>query len=115
MTTKQLNFEIEVIAVEGWFPGAAPARQSLHPGESATVDVTFRVVGDFDDQLWLSTASVQQRILAACLVPKSPEFEVEHGGVRYVAQRAEHLGTGEVRVCYAPVSNDSDVAFVARP
>ena len=65
MTTKQLNVEIEVIALEGWFPEAAPARQSLHPGESATVDVTFRVVGDFDGQLWLSTASVPDGVTVA--------------------------------------------------
>ena len=59
-------------------------------------------------------ASLQRRIFADHFVPNSPEFTQDFGGVRFVAQRAEHLGTGEVRIYYAPVSNFNDVAFVVR-
>lgn len=59
-------------------------------------------------------ASLQRRIFADGLVPNSPEFDVEFGGVSYVAQRAEHLQTGEVRIYYAPTANYNQVAFVTR-
>lgn len=58
-------------------------------------------------------AGLQQRIFAAGFVPNSPEFEVDHAGVRYVAQRAEHLGTGEVRVYYVKAGDWGNVAFEA--
>ena len=39
---------------------------------------------------------------------------VTKDGIAYVAQRAEHLGTGEVRIYYAPTTNYNQVAFVVR-
>ncbi len=56
-------------------------------------------------------AALQQRIFAAGFVPNSPEFEIDE----CIAQRSEHLGTGEVRVYYAPLSNVNQVAFEVRP
>jgi hypothetical protein len=60
------------------------------------------------------TAALQQRIFAAGFVPNSPEFEVEYAGVRYVAQRAERLDTGEVRVYYVRSGDWSNVAYHRR-
>ncbi len=59
-------------------------------------------------------AALQQRIFAAGFVPNSPEFEVEYAGVRYVAQRAERLDTGEVRVYYVRSGDWSNVAYHRR-
>jgi len=56
-------------------------------------------------------AALQQRIFNAGFVPNSPEFEIDE----CVAQRAEHLSTGEVRVYYAPLSNVNQVTFAVRP
>jgi hypothetical protein len=59
-------------------------------------------------------ASLQKRIFADGFVPNSPEFDVEKGGSVYRGQRAEHLGSGEVRVYFAPVPNWNAVDFVVR-
>jgi hypothetical protein len=59
-------------------------------------------------------AALQKRIFAAGFVPNSPEFDIEFRDVAYVAQRAEHLGTGEVRVYYCKDGNWSAVQYVVR-
>jgi hypothetical protein len=59
-------------------------------------------------------AALQKRLFADGFVPNSPEFEVEHERVTYVAQRAEHLGTGEVRVYYVPKGDWAQVAYIRR-
>jgi len=59
-------------------------------------------------------ASLQKRIFADGFVPNSPEFEVEFGNARYVAQRAEHLGSGEVRVYYVRSGDWNNVAYHGR-
>lgn len=60
-------------------------------------------------------AALQMRIFADGFVPTSPEFDVPVHDVEYRAQRAEHLGTGKVRVYYAQVPDWSKVWFVERP
>jgi hypothetical protein len=59
-------------------------------------------------------AALQKRIFADDFVPNSSEFEEEDQGVTYVAQRAEHLGTGEVRVYYVPKGFWDQVTYVVR-
>lgn len=59
-------------------------------------------------------AALQQRIFAAGFVPNSPEFYVTKNNVTYVAQRAEHLGTSEVRIYFAPTTNVLNVGFEKR-
>ncbi len=59
-------------------------------------------------------AALQKRIFADGFVPNSPEFEVDFNSVSYVAQRAEHLDTGEVRVYHVVKGNWSDVRYVRR-
>jgi hypothetical protein len=59
-------------------------------------------------------AALQKQIFAAGFVPNSPEFEIDLSGVRYVAQRAEHLESGKVRVYYVPIGDWSRVRYVQR-
>jgi hypothetical protein len=61
-----------------------------------------------------SNAALQKRIFADGFVPNSPEFEIVFEDVRYVAQRAEHLKTGKVRVYYVPKGDWSQVGYVQR-
>lgn len=58
-------------------------------------------------------AALQRRIFADGFVPNSPEFAVEAAGVRYIGQRAEHLGTGEVRVYYVQMGEWDRVAYTS--
>jgi len=60
-------------------------------------------------------AALQSRIFADGFVPNSGEFPVPPGSGTYVAQRAEHLGTGEVRVYYCKVPLWHQVRFVSAP
>jgi hypothetical protein len=60
-------------------------------------------------------AALQKRIFADGLVPNSTEFDLEHAGVSYVAQRAEELRSGVVRVYYVKKENWDEVSFVERP
>ena len=59
-------------------------------------------------------AAIQKRILADGFVPNSQEFSLEVGGLRYVGQQCEHLGTGEVRVYYVQEGLWDDVKFVGQ-
>jgi hypothetical protein len=59
-------------------------------------------------------AALQKRIFADGFVPNSPEFALAFAGVNYTAQRAEHLGTGRVRVYYAVTGAWGDVRYVQR-
>jgi len=59
-------------------------------------------------------AALQKRIFADSFVPNSPELEVSFGDVAYAAQRAEHMGTGEVRVYYVRRGWWNDVFYVTR-
>jgi hypothetical protein len=59
-------------------------------------------------------AALQKRIFADGFVPNSPEFEIVVDDVSYVAQRAEHLKTGKVRVYYVPKGDWARVGYVQR-
>jgi hypothetical protein len=59
-------------------------------------------------------AALQKRIFADGFVPNSGEFRMTAEGVQYIAQRAEHLGTGAVRVYYVRVGDWGNVQFVQR-
>lgn len=60
-------------------------------------------------------AALQKVIFAHGFVPNSPEFDITHDLVPYRAQRAEHLGTGEVRVYYAVHDKWDAVYYYTRP
>lgn len=55
------------------------------------------------------TAAIQRAIMREGYVPTSDEFDVDHGGTGYVAQRAERLDSGEVRVFYCAKGAWADV------
>lgn len=55
-------------------------------------------------------AALQKRIFADGFVPNSGEFEFEG----HVAQRAEHLRTGEVRAYHVPIGQWDKVQYVRR-
>ncbi len=59
-------------------------------------------------------AALQKHIFADGFVPNSPEFELEVDDVSYVGQRAEALGTGEVRVYYVVKGHWDQVTFARR-
>ncbi|MFN8473794.1 MAG: hypothetical protein U0822_16510 [Anaerolineae bacterium] len=58
-------------------------------------------------------AALQKRIFADGFVPNSPEFSLQLGSP-YIAQRAENLATGEVRVYYVHDGDWENVSFVVR-
>jgi N-acetyl-anhydromuramyl-L-alanine amidase AmpD len=60
-------------------------------------------------------AALQARIFLDGLVPNSGEFDVLLGAATYRAQRAEHLGTGEVRVYFCQVPLWGQIWFVSPP
>jgi hypothetical protein len=59
-------------------------------------------------------AALQKEIVDDHFVPNSPEFDVTVDGQDYVAQRAEHLQSGKVRVYYANKQDVATVAYVTR-
>jgi hypothetical protein len=59
-------------------------------------------------------AALQKRIFADGFVPNSGEFRMTFEGAEYIAQRAEHLGTGAVRVYYVRAGDWDNVRFVQR-
>jgi hypothetical protein len=59
-------------------------------------------------------AALQRRIFSDGFVPNSGEFAIDVLGQNYTAQRAEHLGSGRVRVYYAVTGQWNDVRYVER-
>ncbi len=59
-------------------------------------------------------AALQKTIFADRFVPNSPELRVTFGGNTWAAQRAENLGSGAVRVYYAPIGDWGSARFVER-
>lgn len=59
-------------------------------------------------------AALQQVIFMDGFVPNSGEFPVSWHSRQYVAQRAEHLGSGEVRVYYCEDDDWQNVRHVIR-
>lgn len=83
------------------------------PPPEGDLDQRLRDLGAANQKIQLNrNASLQQAIAAAGFWPTSPEFSFSHGGAMYTAQRAEHPGTGEMRVYYVRVPVWNDVKFV---
>lgn len=59
-------------------------------------------------------AALQKEIFADGFVPNSGEYEAQWEGVEYVAQRAEHLASGEVRVYYVEEGDWENVRYEVR-
>lgn len=98
---------VGILGIEEAPPAPAPAVTSLHD--------TLITQGDAHQLLPFNReAALQKQIFADGLVPNSAEFNLTIDNVAYVAQRAEHLLTGEVRVYYAPTTNFANVQFVTK-
>lgn len=100
------------LAVQGH--GDVPGNDTACPGASlaallptisdpvATIDrAVLLAAADAAQVMRLNPqAALQKRIFEDGFVPTSPEFEIAHDARVYIAQRAEHLRTGAVRVYY---------------
>ncbi|MCW5852166.1 MAG: PQQ-dependent sugar dehydrogenase [Anaerolineae bacterium] len=60
------------------------------------------------------SAALQKRIFSDGFVPNSSEFGVTVNGVAYAGQRAENLGSGQVRVYYVVVGDWGNVQTATR-
>ena len=83
-------------------PVVSPPDQTLQ-GQLRAAGQQYQVIQFNPD------AALQKRIFSDGFVPNSSEFTIEREGVRYVAQRAEHLGSGEVRVYYVRMGDWGNV------
>jgi hypothetical protein len=85
------------------------------PPPEASLEETLLVAAEEAQLIQFNPkAALQKALFADGFAPNSPEFEIEHGGISYVGQRAEHPGTGEVRVYYAPIGQWDQVTYVRR-
>lgn len=97
-------------------PGDALAALLPVISEPVTVDrAALLAAADAAQVMRLNpAAALQKRIFADGYVPTSPEFEINDDGVTYVAQRAEQLASGVVRVYYAQLGDWANVRHVTR-
>ncbi len=85
-------------------------------GGESTLERTLLAEGELHQVIQFNPdAALQKRIFADGFVPNSPEFALTFEGVPYICQRAEHMGTGEVRVYHVIVGDWGNVQFVSRP
>ena len=91
-----------VQAVERGAAGGGPGPALLAEGEARQV-VQFN-----------PSAALQKRVFADGFVPNSPEFSLTVNGVAYAGQRAESLGSGQVRVYYVVVGDWGNVQSTTR-
>lgn len=61
------------------------------------------------------TAALQRQIFADGFVPNSPEFAAHYEERDYVAQRAERLDDGRVRIYYVSVDDWSTIHYLESP
>ena len=85
-------------------PSANPASQTAPARSTLLAEGDRRQVLQFNPG-----AALQQRIFRDGFVPNSDEFSIEVDGQRYAAQRAEHLGSGAVRVYYVSANDWANV------
>ena len=86
----------------------------LHP-EFEALDEALLWHGEAAQKIQFNPrAALQKAIFLDGYVPNSGEFTVAWMGREYVAQRAEHLGSGEVRVYYALLDDWANVRWVTR-
>lgn len=89
--------------------------EALQASEPLTLEEKLLAKAELEQLIQFNPkAALQKRIFADGFVPNSNEFNEEHEGVAYVTQRAEHLGTGEVRVYYVPVGYWDQVVYFHR-
>ncbi len=99
----------------GAFPLPAGVSGSDPNPQPTDLRTAMLAAGDAHQVIRFNTqAALQKSILADGLVPNSAEFPLTFEGTNYVAQRAEHLKTGTVRVYFCIVPQYDNVQFVVR-
>ncbi|MEM7128745.1 MAG: hypothetical protein AAF702_20600 [Chloroflexota bacterium] len=92
-------------------PVIKPPEPNLEPN-ALSLQEELRIAGQQHQLIQFNPdAALQKRIFADDFVPNSGEFTIERDGIQYVAQRAEHLGSGEVRVYYVQIGDWGNVQF----
>lgn len=100
-----------------WELSRAPADDTQGPPSRLPDDVQAALLENADANQVIQfdpEAALQKRIFADSFIPDSPEFSVQVDDNEYVAQRAEHLDTGEVRVYYAKGDNQETIHYLIR-
>jgi hypothetical protein len=93
--------------------GASAAGSQIHATTTTSLTEVLLATGKTHQVIQFNPqAALQRRIFADGFVPNSSEFNAEVQGLRYLAQQAEHLGTGKVRVYYVLVGDWGNVRFV---
>jgi hypothetical protein len=87
----------------------APLLPALPPRDMLLAEAEKRLVLAFNP-----SAALQKAIFKDGFVPNSTEFTLEFGGKPWVGQRAERLGTKEVRVYHCQIGVWDKVYFVER-
>lgn len=91
-----------------------PVDQDEQEGE--TFDQMFFRLGATNQKIRLNpSAALQKVIFAGDFVPTSEEFTTTWEGISWVAQLAESLESGEVRVYRCPVGEYDKVDYIVRP
>src|SRR5947209_980623 len=97
----------------GWF--RAPTTADVAYAEASPLDTTLLGEGEKNQVIQFNPdAALQKRIFADSFVPNSKEFSLQVGGTSYAAQRAENLGSGQVRVYYVAVGDWGNVRYAQR-
>ena len=108
------NQHVTFILTYQWMEGP-PSSPPPDAEEPPTESLEQRLLGEAAKRQVIQfnpEAALQKRIFADGFVPNSPEFTIDMEGVAYVAQRAEHLASGEVRVYYVRKGDWANVQFV---
>ncbi|MGB8647304.1 MAG: hypothetical protein WCF84_18850 [Anaerolineae bacterium] len=93
----------------------SPVKVSLDQPPAKPLSAVLLAAGEAHQVIQFNNqAALQKRIFADGFCPNSAEFQLTIGVTKYVAQRAENLGTGAVRVYYCPTTNYANVQFVER-
>lgn len=91
----------------------APLARAIRPTSGAVDEAGLRAAGAAAQVLQLNPdAALQRRILADGFIATSPEFDWRDPSGDYVAQRAEHQGTGEVRVYHVVRGRWAEVGWI---
>lgn len=89
-------------------------QNGVHPAPSTLEEALLAEAAKAQVIEFNPNAALQKRIFADDFVPNSPEFDLDYAGASYTAQRAEHLGTGEVRIYFVKKNDWNNVAYTTR-
>ncbi|NOX63907.1 MAG: hypothetical protein GXP42_18480 [Chloroflexi bacterium] len=114
-----MNRHVNFVLTYQWVdaPSQPPPPDPKEAEEPPMKTLSERLLAEADKRQVIQfnpDAALQKRIFADGFVPNSAEFTLEIEGKLYLAQRAEHLATGEVRVYYVREGDWGRVEFIRR-